>query len=52
MPEPPDDEVYDLIGAIDAGISAAENEELPPELREISRGMADNLSANLRDQTN
>ncbi|WP_158706255.1 MULTISPECIES: hypothetical protein [Streptomyces] len=47
MPEPPDDEVYDLIGAIGAGINAAENEELPPELRE----MADNLSADLRDQT-
>ncbi|MFH8597542.1 hypothetical protein [Streptomyces rimosus] len=53
MPKPPDDDdVLDLIGAIGAGINAARDEALSPEDRQVAQGMADNLSANLRDQTN
>ncbi|MFD7663031.1 hypothetical protein [Streptomyces sp. NPDC059788] len=44
--------MLDLIGAIGAGINAARDEALSPEDRDLAQGMADSLSAHLRDKTN
>ncbi|MEU6959557.1 hypothetical protein [Streptomyces chrestomyceticus] len=53
MPDPPDEEVADLVGALrtDAG-PPEEDEDSRPGHREAARQMAEHLAIKLRNKTN
>lgn len=47
--EQDDDELFDLIGAIGAGIGVAKDEELPPAARQIGTDVTEDAAAKLAD---
>jgi hypothetical protein len=42
-----DDELFDLIGAVGAGINASKDERLPVEVRQVAADVADNAADRL-----
>lgn len=47
--EQDDDELFDLIGAIGAGIGVAKDEELPPAARQVGTDVTEDAAAKLAD---
>ena len=45
--EPDDDTLFDLIGAVGAGINASRDEGLPLDVRELAADLADNTADRL-----
>jgi hypothetical protein len=44
-----DDELFDLIGAIGAGVAVAKDEGLPEAARQVGTGAAEDAAAKLAD---
>ncbi|MEV6378804.1 hypothetical protein AB0M31_05225 [Streptomyces sp. NPDC051773] len=45
--EPDDDTLFDLIGAVGAGINASKDEDLPLDVRELASALAGNTADRL-----